>query len=278
MNVGTIFDLRNVSYSYTGKINALKDINFKANSGEQISIIGSNGSGKSTLLAILDGLIYPTAGEFYAFENMIIEEVFDTIKDNEFRSYFRTRVGFVFQNSDLQLFSPTVFEEIAFGPMQLNMTPEDVETRVMEVLEMMELTKLKDRSPHTLSGGEKKKVCIATVLATNPDILLLDEPTAGLDPRTQLWLTELLQELGNRGKTIIIATHDLELVEQISKRAIVMSEDHMIKVDGNVEKVLDNLELLLSTNLIHEHMHFHGKLVHEHLHAHYKEHMHEHET
>ncbi|WP_231589969.1 energy-coupling factor ABC transporter ATP-binding protein [Methanosarcina siciliae] len=278
MNVGTIFDLRNVSYSYTGKINALKDINFKANSGEQISIIGSNGSGKSTLLAILDGLIYPTAGEFYAFENMIIEEVFDTIKDNEFRSYFRTRVGFVFQNSDVQLFSPTVFEEIAFGPMQLNMTPEDVETRVMEVLEMMELTKLKDRSPHTLSGGEKKKVCIATVLATNPDILLLDEPTAGLDPRTQLWLTELLQELGNRGKTIIIATHDLELVEQISKRAIVMSEDHMIKVDGNVEKVLDNLELLLSTNLIHEHMHFHGKLVHEHLHAHYKEHMHEHET
>ncbi|AKB38350.1 ATPase component NikO of energizing module of nickel ECF transporter [Methanosarcina siciliae C2J] len=276
--MGTIFDLRNVSYSYTGKINALKDINFKANSGEQISIIGSNGSGKSTLLAILDGLIYPTAGEFYAFENMIIEEVFDTIKDNEFRSYFRTRVGFVFQNSDLQLFSPTVFEEIAFGPMQLNMTPEDVETRVMEVLEMMELTKLKDRSPHTLSGGEKKKVCIATVLATNPDILLLDEPTAGLDPRTQLWLTELLQELGNRGKTIIIATHDLELVEQISKRAIVMSEDHMIKVDGNVEKVLDNLELLLSTNLIHEHMHFHGKLVHEHLHAHYKEHMHEHET
>ncbi|AKB30085.1 ATPase component NikO of energizing module of nickel ECF transporter [Methanosarcina siciliae T4/M] len=276
--MGTIFDLRNVSYSYTGKINALKDINFKANSGEQISIIGSNGSGKSTLLAILDGLIYPTAGEFYAFENMIIEEVFDTIKDNEFRSYFRTRVGFVFQNSDVQLFSPTVFEEIAFGPMQLNMTPEDVETRVMEVLEMMELTKLKDRSPHTLSGGEKKKVCIATVLATNPDILLLDEPTAGLDPRTQLWLTELLQELGNRGKTIIIATHDLELVEQISKRAIVMSEDHMIKVDGNVEKVLDNLELLLSTNLIHEHMHFHGKLVHEHLHAHYKEHMHEHET
>ncbi|AKB52916.1 ATPase component NikO of energizing module of nickel ECF transporter [Methanosarcina barkeri str. Wiesmoor] len=276
--MGTIFELRNVSYSYTGKINALKDINFKVNSGEQISIIGSNGSGKSTLLAILDGLIYPTAGEFYAFDNMVIEEVFDTIKDNKFRSYFRTRVGFVFQNSDVQLFSSTVFEEIAFGPLQLNMTPEDVKTRVMEVLEMMELTKLKDRAPHTLSGGEKKKVCIATILATNPDILLLDEPTAGLDPRTQLWLTELLQELGNRGKTIIIATHDLELVEQISKRAIVMSEDHRIVADGNAEKVLDNLELLLSTNLIHEHMHFHGKLVHEHLHAHDKEHMHEHET
>jgi cobalt/nickel transport system ATP-binding protein len=274
--MGTIFDLRNVSYSYVGKINALKDINIKVNPGEQISIIGSNGSGKSTLLAILDGLIYPTVGEFYAFDNMIIEEVFDTIKDNEFRSYFRTRVGFVFQSSDVQLFSPTVFEEIAFGPLQLNMTPEEVRARVLEVLEMMELTRLKDRSPHTLSGGEKKKVCIATVLATNPDVLLLDEPTAGLDPRTQLWLTELLQELGSVGKTIITATHDLELVEQISKRAIVMGEDHIIKVDGNAEKVLDNLELLLSTNLIHEHMHIHGKLVHEHLHAHGKEHVHEH--
>jgi cobalt/nickel transport system ATP-binding protein len=274
--MGTIFDIKNVSYSYVGEINALKDISFKAEPGEQISIIGSNGSGKSTLLALLDGLIYPTLGEFYAFDNKIVEEVFDTIKDNEFRSYFRKKVGFVFQNPDVQLFSPTVLEEIAFGPLQLDMPPEEVKTRVLEVLEMIDITKLKDRSPHTLSGGEKKKVCIATVLANNPDVLLLDEPTAGLDPRTQLWLIELLQELGKAGKTIITATHDLETVEQISKRAIVMGEDHRIVVDGSVEKVLDNLELLLSTNLIHEHMHFHGKLVHEHLHAHDKEHMHEH--
>ncbi len=274
----TIFDLKNISYAYIGKINALKDISFKVNPGEQISIMGSNGSGKSTLLSLLDGLIYPTLGEFYAFDSQISEEVFDTIKDNEFRSYFRTRVGFVFQNSDVQLFSPTVFEEVAFGPLQLNMAPEEVKTRVMEVLEMIGITKLKDRSPHTLSGGEKKKVCIATVLANNPDVLLLDEPTAGLDPRTQLWLIELLQELGKAGKTIITATHDIETVEQISKRAIVMGEDHRIVVDGDVEKVLDNIELLLSTNLIHEHMHIHGKLAHDHLHAHGKEHMHEHET
>lgn len=276
--MGTIFDLKNISYSYIGEITVLKNVSFKVDPGEQISIIGSNGSGKSTLLSLLDGLIYPTVGEFYAFENKIIEEVFDTIKDNEFRSYFRTKVGFLFQNSDVQLFSPTVFEEVAFGPLQLDMAPEEVKIRVLEVLEMMELTKLKDRSPHTLSGGEKKKLCIATVLATNPDVLLLDEPTAGLDPKTQLWLTELLQELGSMGKTIIIATHDLELVEQISKRAIVMGEDHRIVVDGDVEKVLNNLELLLSTNLIHEHMHMHGKLVHEHLHAHDKEHAHEHEN
>ena len=109
--------------------------------GEPISIMGSNGSGKSTLLALLDGLIFPTLGKFYAFDNKICEEVFDTIKDNEFRSYFRKRVGFVFQNSDVQLFSPTVFEEIAFGPLQLNMTPEEVKTRMLEVLEMIGITK-----------------------------------------------------------------------------------------------------------------------------------------
>ena len=274
----TIFDLRNISYSYVGKIDALKDISLKVGHGEQISIIGSNGSGKSTLLAILNGLIYPTSGEFYAFDNEIIEEVFDSVKDNEFRSFFRTKVGFVFQNSDIQLFSPTVFEEIAFGPLQLNVTPEEVKTRVEDVLKMMEIVKLRDRSPHTLSGGEKKKVCLATVLVNNPDVLLLDEPSAGLDPRTQLWLVELLQELGRAGKTIITATHDLEIVEQISKRAIVMGEDHGIKVDGFAEDVLDDFELLLAANLIHEHMHLHGKLVHEHLHAHKEEHEHGHDT
>mgnify|MGYP002344464741 CR=1 FL=1 len=276
MNMETIFDLKSVSYTYVGKISALNDISFKVTSGEQISIMGSNGSGKSTLLTLLDGLIYPTLGEFYAFGNQIEEEVFDAIKDNEFRSYFRKRVGFVFQNSDVQLFSSTVFEEVAFGPMQLNMSPEEVKTRVIEVLEMLGITKLEDRAPHTLSGGEKKKVCIASVLANNPDVLLLDEPTAGLDPRTQLWLVELLQELGRAGKTIITATHDLETVEQISNRSIVMSEDHRIIVDGDVENVLNNRELLLSTNLIHEHMHVHSKLVHGHLHAHYREHIHEH--
>ena len=274
----SIFDLRNVSYSYVGKIDALKDVTLKIDRGELVSIIGSNGSGKSTLLAILNGLIYPSSGEFYAFENQITEDVFDAIKDNEFRTYFRTKVGFVFQNSDVQLFSPTVYEEIAFGPLQLNVTPEEVKTRVEDVLDMMNIAKLRDRSPHTLSGGEKKKVCIATVLVNNPDVLLLDEPSAGLDPRTQLWLVELLQELGQAGKTVITATHDLEIIDQISKRAIVMGEDHKVKEDGDADKVLNDYELLLGANLIHEHTHFHGKLVHEHAHDHMKGHIHKHEA
>ena len=274
----SIFDLRNISYSYAGKIDALKDISLRVSQGEQISIIGSNGSGKSTLLAILNGLVYPTSGELFAFGNEITEEVFDAIKDNEFRTYFRTKVGFVFQNSDVQLFMPTVYEEISFGPLQLDFSPEEVKTRVEDVLAMMDIAKLRDRSPHTLSGGEKKKVCIASVLVNNPDVLLLDEPSAGLDPRTQLWLVELLQELGRAGKTVITATHDLEIIEMISKRAIVMGEDHRIKMDDDAKAVLCNYELLMASNLIHEHMHIHGKLVHEHLHSHKKEHGHLHET
>ena len=272
----TIFDLRNVSYSYLGKIEALKDITLQISRGEQVSIIGSNGSGKSTLLAVLNGLIYPTSGEFFAFNHPVDEAVFDSIKENEFRTYFRTKVGFVFQNSDIQLFSSTVFEEIAFGPLQLNLSPEEVRERVEDIMEMMQISKLRDRAPHTLSGGEKKKVCIATVLVNNPDVLLLDEPSAGLDPRTQLWLVELLRELSDAGKTVITATHDLEIIEMISKRSIVMGEDHRIKLDDKPRDVLSDYELLMESNLVHEHMHIHGKTVHEHLHDHDTGHAHAH--
>ena len=271
-----IFDLRNVSYSYMGKIDALNSISLKVHQGEQVCIMGANGSGKSTLLAVIDGLVFPTSGEYYAFDTLVSEPLFDSIKDNEFRYQFRKKVGFVFQNSDIQLFSPTVYEEIAFGPLQLDMSKNEVRTRVDDVIKMMDITRLKERAPHTLSGGEKKKVCIASVLATNPDILLLDEPTAGLDPRTQLWLIELLQDLGKSGKTIITATHDLDIIEQISDRAIVIGEDHRIKVDRSTESVLIDLELLLATNLIHRHMHRHGTIAHQHLHDHDEEHKHVH--
>jgi cobalt/nickel transport system ATP-binding protein len=271
-----IFDLRNVSYSYLGKINALKDVSFKVLPGEQICIMGANGSGKSTLLAIMDALVFPTFGEFRAFGNIVTEEIFDSIKDNDFRRYFRKKVGFVFQNSDVQLFSSTVFEELAFGPLQLDLSKEEVRSRVEEAMEMMEIARLRERAPHTLSGGEKKKVCIASVLVNNPDVLLLDEPTAGLDPRTQLWLIEFLQELAEAGKTIITATHDLDIIEQISKRSVVIGEDHSIKVDRGTSAVINDLELLLATNLIHKHMHRHGAIAHQHVHAHEKEHGHEH--
>jgi cobalt/nickel transport system ATP-binding protein len=263
-----IFDLQNVSYTYLEKFEALKDVNLTMIAGEQITIIGANGSGKSTLLAMLNALIFPMSGEFYAFGNLVTEDGFNSLEDNKFARYFRTKVGFVFQDPDVQLFSSTVFDEIAFGPLQLGLPQEEVIQRTEEVISMMGLSNLKDRAPHTLSGGERKKVCIGSILSINPDVLLLDEPTGGLDPRSQLWLIELLQDLATAGKTIITATHDLDIIEQISTRAIVFGEDHTVKADSNSDVVMNDLQLLMSTNLIHKHMHWHGKLMHEHLHLH----------
>jgi len=187
-------------------------------------------------------------------------------------------VGFLFQNPDVQLFSSTVYDEIAFGPLQLDLPPEDVKKRTEDIISMLGIENLADRAPHMLSGGEKKKVCIASILSTNPDVLLLDEPTGGLDPRSQIWLIELIQDLAKSGKTIITATHDLDIVQQISNRAIVVGEDHTIKADTASASVMNDLDLLMSTNLIHRHMHRHGKLLHEHLHAHSKEHDHMHDA
>ncbi|MGZ5520797.1 MAG: energy-coupling factor ABC transporter ATP-binding protein [Halobacteriota archaeon] len=274
--MGKIFDLQNVSYTYLEKFEALKDVSLKMEEGEQIVVMGANGSGKSTLLSILAALIFPTVGEFHAFGNPVTEDAFNSLDGNEFGRYFRKKVGFVFQNPDIQLFCSTVFDEIAFGPLQLGMPQEEVKRRTEEIMSLMGISNLRDRAPHTLSGGEKKKVCIASILSINPDVLLLDEPTAGLDPRSQLWLIELLQDLAKAGKTVVTATHDLDIVEKISTRAIVFGEDHTIKADADSSAVMNDLELLTSANLIHKHMHRHASLMHEHLHAHKGEHHHEH--
>ena len=176
----TIFDLRDVSYTYIRRFEALRNVTLSFKAGEQTAILGANGSGKSTLLSILNALTYPTSGEFSAFGTPIKEEVFDTLEENEFARFFRKKVGFLFQNPDIQLFSSTVFDEIAFGPLQLDLPPEEVQKRTEEVIAMLGIENLRDRAPHMLSGGEKKKVCIASILSTNPDVLLLDEPTGVL--------------------------------------------------------------------------------------------------
>jgi cobalt/nickel transport system ATP-binding protein len=273
-----IFDLRGVSYTYLGKFEALKDVNMAIQAGEQVAVMGANGSGKSTLLSILDALIFPSSGEFYAFGNPVREEVFDSLQDNEFSRFFRKRVGLVFQNPDVQLFTSTVFDEVAFGPLQIDLPREEVRRRTEDVMEMIGISELADRAPHTLSGGEKKKICIASVLSLNPDVLLFDEPTAGLDPRSQAWLIDLVQGLATAGKTIITATHHLDIVEQISTRVIVFGEDHEIKADGKTGDIMHDQDLLISSNLIHRHLHRHGKLMHEHLHQHNQEHSHQHEA
>jgi cobalt/nickel transport system ATP-binding protein len=268
-----IFELKNVNYLYLNKIPTLNDISLSIEQGEQVAILGANGSGKSTLLKLLDGLIFPSSGVVKAFGKILTENILDG-EGGDFPQFFRKKVGLIFQNSEAQLFCPTVLDEIKFGPLQLDIPTKDIHQRVHDVMDMLNIENLKDRAPYTLSGGEKKKVAIASVLSINPDVLLLDEPTNGLDPRTQRWLVELLIELRKTGKTIIIATHDLGIVEEVSERAVVFSEDHRIVANGETLAIMNDTALLMKVNLIHEHSHRHKNLIHFHAHQHEHEHQH----
>lgn len=264
-NYDNIFELNKVSFHYPYEAPVLKDLNLEIKRGEKICILGANGCGKSTLLKMLCGLLYPQEGIFKAFDKDISEK---TMLDKQFSKEYHKRIGFIFQNSDVQLFSSTVKEEIAFGPLQLNMTAEEVKARVEDVLYLLNIQHLKDKTPFKLSGGEKKKVGIASVLVMNPEVLILDEPTNGLDPKTQRWLVELLIQLNKAGKTIITSTHNLELVQEISDRAIVFSEEHTIAADDDIGKVLEEIELLKKVNLVDEFYHRHGDSGHTHYHMH----------
>lgn len=166
-------------------------------------------------------------------------------------------MGFIFQNSDAQLFSATVRDELSFAPLQLGLSTEQVEQRIAETADLLGITPMLDRPPYKLSGGEKKKVALACVLTANTEVLFLDEPTNGLDPRTQFWLVEFLSALQNAGKTVITATHDLSIVEEISQRVIVLRENHTVAADSTALEILSDRKLLLDVNLIHERSHFH---------------------
>ncbi len=270
-NPNIIYELRGVHYAYNGQFPALRCIDLEVSSGERLAIVGTNGCGKSSLLHILDGLLFCTGGEARAFGQPLREEKF---QEARFHFFFRRQVGLLFQNPEVQLFCPTVEDEIAFGPLQLYTRAEALE-RSREMIAMLGLEKIARRSPHQLSGGEKKKVALASLLAVNPQVLLLDEPSGGLDPRTQVWLMELLDQLHSLGKTIIISTHDLSILEEISDRAVVMEEDHTIAAVGAPGEILDDLDLLLRVNLIHEHVHRHREITHSHRHLHFFTHRHE---
>lgn len=255
---------RDLRYAYLERFTALDGVSLSVRRGEKVALLGANGSGKSTLLKILDGLLFPDAGTYLAFGQPVTEE---NLEDERFSMGFRSRVGFIFQNSDAQVFSPTVREEIAFGPLQMGLPPEEVERRIADVMAMLGIAELADRAPFQLSGGEKKRVAIASVLVMNPEVLLFDEPTAALDPRTQQWLVELIAELNRAGKTIVLATHDLDVLDIVADRCLVFSEDHRIVGQGTPQEILVDHDLLLGVNLIHQHSHAHeAGDVHEHQH------------
>jgi cobalt/nickel transport system ATP-binding protein len=242
--------LHGVSYRYLGRFPALDEVSLAVQEGEKVALLGANGSGKSTLLKVLDGLVFPDEGVYEAFGAKVTEA---NLEDEQFNRGFRSRVGFVFQNSDAQVFSPTVREEIAFGPLNMGLPPAVVEGRVADTLAMLDIADLADRAPYQLSGGQKKRVAIASVLVMNPDVLLFDEPTAALDPRTADWLTDLIVDLNRAGKTIVLATHDLDSLDVLADRCVVFSEGHRIVAQGRPDEVLADRGLLESVNLVAGH-------------------------
>ncbi len=261
-----VFQLEKVSYHYPGGETGVQNLDLVIHEQERLVLLGANGSGKSTLLKVLDGLLFPQAGRLQAFGQELQER---SLNDDGFNQTFRQRVGFVFQNSESQLFSATVWEEIAFGPVHLGLNETEVRQRVKEVLELFGLEGLKDRPPFKLSGGEKKKVALAAVVATNPAVLLLDEPTAALDPRTRRWLLDMLVQFGQFGKTLITATHELDIVEEIADRVLVFDETHQVVANGTPAEVLSDKDLLFRVNLIDPRFHQH---VHDGEHRHYHTH------
>jgi cobalt/nickel transport system ATP-binding protein len=242
-----VFETSGVSFAYDGQGLALDHISMTVHPGERVAVLGSNGSGKSTLLKILDGLLFPVAGSVRVFGQPLTEQ---TLQDDGFNFGFRSRVAFVFQESDAQLFMPTVWEEVAFGPLQLGEDESQIRQRVDEVLDSLEIEALRDRAPHQLSGGEKRKVALASVLSLTPEAWLLDEPSAGLDPRTVSWLVEFLNSQARAKKTIIVATHDLAFARLVSDRVYVLDERHQGAASGLTRDVLADHDLLSKVNLI----------------------------
>ena len=263
--IGLAFRVSDVSYRYQD-VPALNGLSMHVAPGERVALLGANGSGKSTLLRLLAGLAFPEQGEISFFGQAFMERAFE---DDKFFFGFRRRVGLVFQNPDVQLFNPSVFDEVAFGPLQLRWPKEQIRDRVEATLESMGISHLRDRAPHRLSGGEKKRVALASVLVTDPEVLLLDEPSAALDPLSQSQIVALLASWKNGVKTVVTATHDLDTLEDIADRCYVFQSGR-IAGEGTPLQVLHDVALLERTGLVrvHEHVHDSGDVPHPHPHLH----------
>lgn len=226
-----IVEVKGLKYSYPDGTPALNGISFRITHGESVALVGANGAGKSTLLLHLNGYLTPQIGTVRIGDMPITGK---TLK------HVRQTVGMVFQDPDDQLFLPRVYDDVAFGPTNLGLPPDEVEHRVMDALALVSGTHLKDRPPYRLSAGEKRSVSIATVLSMSPSILVMDEPTSNLDPKARRHLIHLLSEFEH---TKIIATHDMDMVLDLCTRAIVLRKGE-VAADGPVRDILDDSALL----------------------------------
>ncbi len=231
-----LVEVKDLQYTYPDGNPALRGVSFRITHGDNVAIVGANGAGKSTLLLHLNGCLIPQAGTV---------RVGDFPLTRKTLTHVRRTIGMVFQDPDDQLFMPLVYDDVAFGPLNLGLPPEEVDGRVMNALSIVGATHLKDRPPYRLSGGEKRSVAIASVLSMSPSILVMDEPTSNLDPKSR---RELIQLLKTFDHTIIIATHDLDMVFDLCLRTIILKEGRIL-ADGPTLDILQNEELLDSSHL-----------------------------
>lgn len=236
-----MLEVKNIKYSYNNDYQALKGVSLKIEKGDMVALLGKNGAGKSTLFLHLNGIYEPDEGKVFIDGEELKYDKKSLLK-------FRQKVGIVFQNPDDQIFAPTVEEDVAFGPLNLGLSMEEVQDRVEEALKRVGMSGFEKKAPHHLSGGQKKRVSIAGILAMRPEIMVLDEPTAGLDPEGVANLTQLLKELNDEGITIIISTHDVDLVPDYAKKIFVLVDGELIG-EGTPKEIFAQPDILQKANL-----------------------------
>ncbi|MCX7957590.1 MAG: energy-coupling factor ABC transporter ATP-binding protein [Deltaproteobacteria bacterium] len=256
-----MIELKNVCYSYNGKT-VLENISFRISRNERLVLLGVNGCGKTTLLKILNGLMFPQNGE-YLFEGGEVSKAF--LRDEDRRKRFRKSSVMLFQSPEVMLFNPTVYDEVAFGLRQILRDETEIRKKAEKTLGIFGLLRYRDSPPFELSGGEKQKLALASILAIEPQVLLLDEPMTNLDPKSQGEIIDLLYELEI---TTVISTHNLSMAPELGLRTILLSENHNILYDGNINGLLSDEDLLIRANLVHRHRHRHNGVDHTHYHRH----------
>ena len=234
-------ETKNLSFTYPDGTQALKNVNIKIRKGEKIAIMGPNGAGKSTLFSHFNGLSEPTSGHAEIDGEEIVFERDELLK-------VRQKVGIVFQDPNDQLFAPTVKEDVAFGPMNLGLDYDEVKKRIGESLEMVGMSGFEDKTPHHLSGGQQKRVAIAGIVAMRPEIMILDEPTAGLDPEGVDKVLDILNKLNEEGISIVISSHDIEMVNEFADKIFVLYNGEII-AEGDKHQIFSDKELLKKAHL-----------------------------